>query len=210
MTSVQLPLRSAMAKDMDIIFNRRSIRKFRPEPVPEESIRRMVEAAHAAPSAHNTRPWRFVILREERVRRALAEGMAAAYARDAGADGADPEKIRARNTRSVERISAAPLAILACMDEACVPANAGRGTEGERLLLIQSVAAAVENLVLAAVAEKLGACWLCAPAFCPQAVLEALALPKNWIAQALILIGFPAEDPVQPDGRVLDEVVVWR
>ena len=199
-----------MTTDMDIIYDRRSIRKFRPEPVPDASIRRMLEAAHAAPSAHNTRPWRFVVLRDEGARRSLAEGMAGAYTRDAVADGVDPEKIRARNERSVERIAAAPLAILACMDEDCVPANAGRSTDGERLLLIQSVAAAVEDLLLAAVAEKLGACWLCAPAFCPRSVSETLALPNNWIAQALILIGFPAEAPAKPEGRALDEVVRWR
>jgi len=195
---------------MEIIYTRRSIRKFRPEPVPEESIRRMLEAAHAAPSAHNTRPWRFVVLRDAGARRALAEGMAAAYARDAGADGVDPEKIRGHNERSMERITAAPLAILACMDEACVPTDAGRRTDGERLLLIQSVAAAVENLLLAAAGEALGACWLCAPAFCPATVSETLALPKSWIAQALILIGYPAEAPARPDGRGLDEAVLWR
>jgi nitroreductase len=151
-----------------------------------------------------------VVLREVKARRLLAEGMASAYARDAEADGMDAEKTRIRNERSVERIAAAPLAVLACMEEACLPKNAGRGAEGERLLLVQSVAAAVENLLLAAAAEKLGACWLCAPAFCPSAVAEALSLPKNWIAQALVLIGFPAESPSQPHGSVLDEVVEWR
>jgi F420 biosynthesis protein FbiB-like protein len=195
---------------MDMIYTRRSIRKFRPDPVPEDSIRRLLEAANAAPSAHNTRPWRFVVLRDAEARRLLAEGMAAAYAHDAEADGMDPEKIRIRNERSVERIAGAPLAVLACLDEACLPKNAGRGAEGERLLLTQSVAAAVENLLLAAAAEKLGACWLCAPAFCPSAVTETLVLPKNWIAQALILIGVPAETPAKPNGHTLDEVVQWR
>jgi coenzyme F420-0:L-glutamate ligase/coenzyme F420-1:gamma-L-glutamate ligase len=195
---------------MSEIFSRRSIRKFRPEPVPEDSIRRMLEAAHAAPSAHNTRPWRFIVLRDSGARRALAEGMAAAYGRDAEADGRAPDAIRARNARSVERIASAPLAILACMDAKCLPPDAGRGAEGEKLLLVQSVAAAVQNLLLAAVDEGLGACWLCAPAFCPQAVLDTLALPPGWIAQALVLIGAPAEAPPKPDGRALDEVVQWR
>jgi coenzyme F420-0:L-glutamate ligase/coenzyme F420-1:gamma-L-glutamate ligase len=196
--------------DRDFIFSRRSIRRFRPDSVPEDSIRRMLAGAHAAPSAHNTRPWRFVVLRDATLRRTLAEHMAAAYARDATADGQKPEAIQQRNTRSVERITRAPLAILACMDETCLPQNDGRGAEGERLLLAQSVAAAVQNLLLAAVAEGLGACWLCAPAFCPQAVSETLGLPGGWTAQALILIGFPAEAPHRPEGRAVDEVVQWR
>jgi F420 biosynthesis protein FbiB-like protein len=195
---------------MDPIFTRRSIRKFQSEPVPEETIRRMLAAAHAAPSAHNTRPWRFVVLRDAAARRSLAERMAEAFGRDAQADGQSSEAIEQRNRRSVERIAGAPLAILACMDEACLPANAGRGADGERLLLVQSVAAAVQNILLAAVAEGLGACWLCAPAFCPQAVSESLALPAGWIAQALILIGLPAEAPPRSDGRALDEAVQWR
>ncbi len=199
-----------MTISMDVLYTRRSIRKFRSEPVPEDLIRRMLTAAHAAPSAHNARPWRFVVLREEKARRGLAEAMAAAYAWDAEADGVEAEKIRVRNERSIGRIAGAPLAVLACMDEARLPSNAGRGEAGERLLLTQSVAAAVENLLLAAAEEKLGACWLCAPAFCPSAVAESLALPTSWIAQALILIGLPAEVPLKPNGDSLEEVVQWR
>ncbi len=195
---------------LDLLFSRRSIRKYRSKPVPEESIRRILEAAHAAPSAHNTQPWRFVVLQNADIRRSLAEHMAGAYATDALADGQTPDAIRARNERSVARISNAPLAILALMDESCLPADAGRRAEGERLLLIQSVAAAVQNLLLAVHAEGLGACWICAPAFCPQAVRESLRLPENWIAQALILVGYPDEEPRRPDGRSLDEVVQWR
>jgi coenzyme F420-0:L-glutamate ligase/coenzyme F420-1:gamma-L-glutamate ligase len=196
--------------NIDFIFSRRSIRKYRPEPVTEDSIRRILEAAHAAPSAHNSRPWRFVVLRDAAARRSLAECMAQADACDALADGRKPETIRARNERSVTQISGAPLAILAFVDESCMPANAGRRAEGERLLLLQSVAAAVQNLLLAAQAEGLGACWVCAPAFCPQPVRENLHLPETWTAQALILIGYPAESPRRPDGRAIDEVVQWR
>jgi coenzyme F420-0:L-glutamate ligase/coenzyme F420-1:gamma-L-glutamate ligase len=195
---------------IEILHSRRSIRLYRPDPVPELIIRRILEAAHAAPSAHNTRPWRFVVLQDAAVRRTLAERMAEAYARDAEADGQPPDAIRARNDRSITRISGAPLAILALLDEACLPEQAGRRMEGERLLLEQSVAAAVQNLLLAVQAEGLGGCWICAPVFCPQAVCGALGLPESWVAQALILAGYPAEEPGKPDGRALDEVVLWR
>jgi coenzyme F420-0:L-glutamate ligase/coenzyme F420-1:gamma-L-glutamate ligase len=177
---------------IEIIFSRRSVRKFKPEPVPEEVVRRILESAHAAPSAHRSQPWRFVVLRDGAARRSLAERMAEAYARDA------------------DQISAAPLVVLALADESCLPAGLGRRAEGERLLLAQSVAAAVQNLLLAAHAEGLGACWICAPAFCPQTVGGHLRLPETWIAQALVLIGYPAEDPPRPEGRAIEEVVLWR
>ena len=192
------------------LLSRRSIRQYRPDPIPEEAVRRILEAAHAAPSAHNSQPWRFVVLRDAETRRSLAESIAAAYARDAEVEGRDPEAIRARNERSVRRIRGAPLAVLFLLDEATLPADAGRRTAGERLLLVQSVAAAVQNLLLAAHAEGLGACWLCAPAFCPETVRESLQLPEGWIAQGLVLAGHPAEEPSKPDGRPLDEVVLWR
>jgi coenzyme F420-0:L-glutamate ligase/coenzyme F420-1:gamma-L-glutamate ligase len=195
---------------IEIIFSRRSVRKFKPEPVPEEVVRRILESAHAAPSAHRSQPWRFVVLRDGAARRSLAERMAEAYARDAEADGRKPETVRARNERSVNQISAAPLVVLALADESCLPAGLGRRAEGERLLLAQSVAAAVQNLLLAAHAEGLGACWICAPAFCPQTVGGHLRLPETWIAQALVLIGYPAEDPPRPEGRAIEEVVLWR
>jgi coenzyme F420-0:L-glutamate ligase/coenzyme F420-1:gamma-L-glutamate ligase len=194
----------------DLLFSRRSIRQFRPDPVPDEAVRRILEAAHAAPSAHNAQPWRFVVLKDSDHRRLLAERMAEAYARDAEADGQNPEAIRARNERSVKRISGAPLAILIFIDEGCLPMDPGRRAEGERLLLVQSAAAAVQNLLLAAHAGGLGACWICAPAFCPQAVRESLGLPEGWTAQALILIGYPAEEPKDPEKRPLEEVVEWR
>ncbi len=194
----------------ELLFSRRSIRRFKPDPVPEAVIRRILEGAHAAPSAHNTRPWRFVVLQDPAVRRMLAERMAAAYARDAEADGQNADAIRSRNERSVGRICGAPSAVLVLQDESVLPAKAGRGMEGERKMMIQSTAAAVQNLLLAARAEGLGACWVCAPLFCPQAVREALGLPESWVAQALILAGYPAEEPAKPDGRALDEVVQWR
>jgi coenzyme F420-0:L-glutamate ligase / coenzyme F420-1:gamma-L-glutamate ligase len=194
----------------DLLFSRRSIRRYKPDPVPEAAIRRILEAAHAAPSAHNTRPWRFIVLQDASVRRALADRMAEAYARDAKAEGQAEDAIRTRNERSLNRICGAPLAVLALVDEGSLPETAGPRLEGERLLLVQSVAAAVQNLLLAAHAEGLGGCWLCAPAFCPQAVRAALQLPDHWIAQALILAGIPDEAPAGPDGRALDEVVQWR
>jgi F420 biosynthesis protein FbiB-like protein len=136
--------------------------------------------------------------------------MAEAYARDAKADGRPDEAVRARNKRSIMRICEAPLAVLALADEGCLPPDAGRRETGERLLLVQSVAAAAQNLLLAVHAEELGACWICAPAFCPQTVRQALGLPEGWTAQALVLIGYPAETPEDHEKRALDEVVQWR
>jgi coenzyme F420-0:L-glutamate ligase/coenzyme F420-1:gamma-L-glutamate ligase len=194
---------------IELLLSRRSVRNFKSDPVPDELIRRILEAAHAAPSAHNAQPWRFVVLRDAGQRRTLAERMAEAYARDAEADGQSPEAVRTRNERSINRISDAPVAVLALADEACLPSQAGRSLPGERLMLVQSAAAALQNLLLAAHSAGLGTCWVCAPLFCPQTVRGTLRLPESWVAQAIILIGYPDEASRPAQRRPLDEVVQW-
>ena len=58
---------------------------------------------------------------------------------------------------------------------------------------LQSVAMAVQNLLLAAHALGLGACWMCAPLFAPEIVRDVLQLDADWEPQALVTVGFPAE-----------------
>jgi coenzyme F420-0:L-glutamate ligase/coenzyme F420-1:gamma-L-glutamate ligase len=197
-------------KNNDILFARRSIRQFQAKPVAEETIRRLLEAAHAAPSAHNSRPWRFVVLCDKKARKVLAACMAAVYRRDAEAEGRPEEEILARNRRSMARIAEAPAAVLVCAEVSSLPPPESRRSAGDRVLIVQSVAAAVQNLLLAAHDAGLGACWIGAPVFCPQAARESLGLEARWEPQALILLGYPAENPERPEGKPLDEVVEWR
>jgi F420 biosynthesis protein FbiB-like protein len=79
----------------------------------------------------------------------------------------------------------------------------------ERLMAVQSTALAVQNLLLAAHAEGLGACWMCAPLFCPDVVSAQLNLPEDWEPQALITIGYPAEQK-QSARQPLETRVLWR
>jgi nitroreductase len=89
-------------------------------------------------------------------------------------------------------------------------APGSRQRQAEQAMAMQSVAAAVENLLLAARAAGLGACWVCAPLYCPEAVREALGLPEDWEAQALVTLGFAAETK-QPSPRLpMDKVVLYR
>ena len=56
----------------------------------------------------------------------------------------------------------------------------------------QSVALACQNLLLAAEAHGLGACWMCAPLFCPEVARDALGLPADWQPQGLVTVGYAA------------------
>jgi hypothetical protein len=70
-------------------------------------------------------------------------------------------------------------------------------------MAVQSTAMAVQNLLLAAHAEGLGACWMCAPLFCPEVVRSVLAFPAYWQPQGLITLGWPADGGRERQRRVL-------
>jgi F420 biosynthesis protein FbiB-like protein len=192
-------------------MDRTSIRTFRKKPIPEEIVRRILEAGTRAPSAHNRQPWRFVVLTEEGLMERLALAMGAALREARTADGDDPVDIEADITRSLERITGAPLAVLVClsmedMDRYTDQARAG----AERIMAIQSVAMSGQNLLLAAHAEGLGACWLCAPLFAPDRVHATLEIPEEWEPMGLILIGYPDGKTRRRSRKGVEEVAVWR
>ncbi|MBI3762690.1 MAG: nitroreductase family protein, partial [Chloroflexi bacterium] len=80
----------------------------------------------------------------------------------------------------------------------------------EYLMAAQSVAMAVQNLLLAANAEGLGACWMCAPLFCPDTVRAALGLAEDWEAQAVITLGHPTDCGKPAARKTLDEVIIGK
>jgi F420 biosynthesis protein FbiB-like protein len=180
---------------LDIIRTRRSIRRYQDRPIPREILERLLEAAIWAPSAHNRQPWRFVVVTRAEDRRRLAEAMAARLRRDLEADGVAPEVIEADVARSLTRLTGAPALILVCMtmiDMDTYP-DAKR-QEAERIMAVQSVAMAAQNALLAAHAQGLGACWMCAPLFSGDVVRETLDLSDDLEPQGLIALGFPAEE----------------
>ena len=83
-------------------------------------------------------------------------------------------------------------------------------SNAEFLMAVQSTAMAVQNLLLAAHAIGLGACWRCAPLFCAETVIDTLKLPQNWHPQALVTLGYPDEDGKTTSSRLsLSEVTKW-
>lgn len=192
---------------MDLITalrTRRSIRRYLDRPVPPDQIDQLLEAATRAPSSHNSQPWRFVVITTASVKVQLADRMGERLRADRLREADREEKIDRDVARSRERISSAPLIIIVCLST--IDLNDQR----ERLMAIQSVAASIENLLLAAHEAGLGACWMAAPLYCPDVVREVLHLPDDWEAQALITIGYPA-DMGKPKDRIdFRQVTIWR
>lgn len=115
----------------EVIRNRRSIRKYQDKPVEEDKLQRILEAARLAPSAANRQPWRFVVIRTEKVKKEFEK----AYNR--------------------EWFWQAPLVICACG----LKNEAWRRSDGKSYLDVD-VAIAMDHLILAATAEGLGTCWI--------------------------------------------------
>lgn len=195
---------------VELIYSRRSIRRYMPRPIPPELIDQLLEAAIWAPSAHNRQPWRFVVIERQDAKQRLATAMGAQLRRDLAADGAPPDLIERDAGRSHARITGAPLLILICLTMADMDHYPdARRAAHEAHMAAQSAAMAGQNLLLAAHALGLGACWMCAPLFCPEVVRAALSLPDDWEPQGLITLGYPAEEK-QKTRHPIETRVLYR
>lgn len=166
----------------EVISKRRSVRHLSPKlAVSDADVRALLEAAVAAPTAGNIQPWRFFVVQSADARERLAASMHQRWA------------------------AAAPLVIVVAVDPR--PCAARYGDRGEYLYSIQDTAAAVENILLAAVDRGLAACWI--GAFEETAVAEAIGAIAPVTPIVVIPIGYSAESAGRPARRPLEEVTTW-
>ena len=191
----------------DLLKDRRSIRKYRKTKPDPRQIDRIIDAASYAPSAHNAQPWRFYVVSDEKKRDDLIEQMAARFRQDMVKDRVTEKVISQKTRQSARLFGNAPLLIVAGIDMTAMDkySDAAR-QQAETLMATQSLAAAIQNLLLAAKAIGLGGCWYCAPLFCSAVVKSVLSLPEAFVPQALITLGYPAERPPAPPRLKLDEI----
>ena len=101
----------------DFLRSRRSIRRFTGDEIDAKVIERILETASYAPSAHNSQPWRFAVLRTERLKKTISENMADLFKSDLSREGLPEVEINNRIARSRDRIMNSPVVIVLCMDE---------------------------------------------------------------------------------------------
>lgn len=168
---------------MDIfegIKTRRSVRKYLTVPVEWDKISQIIDAARYAPSSGNLQNWKFIVVTEADKRRALADASLQQY-----------------------WMADAPVHIVVCT--VLERAVQFYGIRGERLYSIQNCAAAVQNMLLAANALGLGACWV--GAFEEEAVKRTCGIPDYARPQAIITIGYADEKPPEPLRYTIENVV---
>jgi len=193
-----------------IITGRHSVRRYVAGKVNPAVVDRLLTVAISAPSAHNRQPWRFALLEDAVWKERLAIEMGNRLREDRLADGDDPDDVARDVARSYARITEAPLVILVCLDTCDMDQYPDeRRRTAERVMAIQSTAMAMQNILLAAHAEGLGACVMCAPLFCGPTVVAALQLPGGWEPQSMVTLGPPANAGKDRPRLPLDNVV-WR
>ena len=190
---------------IDLIKKRRSIRKYSSRKVEHAVVREILKAAQWAPSAHNAQPWRFVVLTDDGLKQDLAEAMANAWVADMTKDGTSAKVRENRAAASIEQFTHAPVLIVACLTMKNMAKHADELRQKcERDLAVQSLGAALQNMLLVAHAKGLGARWFCAPVFCKDIVRKILKAPMDVEPQALIALGYPAEKPTGPSRKPLE------
>jgi nitroreductase len=181
------------------IAERRSIGRFKNEPVERDVIIQLLQAAGWAPSHHNTQPWRFVVMTGEG-RNKLGEGYADVALSEAS--GLSEEEVQEKRKKEIAKAFRAPVVIAAI----CSPADDPRAVAAEERAAAQ---AAVQNLLLAAHGLGLGAIWRSGAPMFHEAMKAAFELRSDEEIVAFIYLGHPDMKPLKAERIDILEKTIW-
>lgn len=198
---------------LELLRSRRSVRRLRPEPVPEPVLERLLEAARWAPSASGRQAFRFVVVTDATLIGRMHEAVARVC--EQLVDRAENERaaeVGAYSQRYFLHFGQAPAIVAPIFHLG--PDLLGQGDGGaavprQTIDVISSVSAAVMQLLLAARTLGIGACWMTGPLVAAAELGELLGVPPGWEIAALVPLGFPDEAPDPPRRRELGQLVRW-
>ncbi|MHA3838157.1 5,6-dimethylbenzimidazole synthase [Terrabacter sp. AAH1] len=176
-----------------VVGARRDIRRYRPDPVPDDVLTAVLTAGHRGPSVGHSQPWRFVVVTEAQTRDTAA--LMADRCRLRQAAGMAEESARGLLDLRLEGIREAPVGVVVACDRRTPAAGVlGRATFPDADLW--SCAAAIENMWLTARAHGLGLGWV--TLFEPDELKELLGLPDGVETLGWLCLGWPDERPPEP------------
>jgi len=149
---------------LEAIFNRRSVRAYKPDPIPENVMQKLLQVLRAAPSAANKQPWKFIVVADKELRQKLVT-----------------------DCRGQKFLAQVPVVIIGCG----IPELAWKGMGGDsgKDAVDVDLAIAIDHLTLAAVSFGLGTCWI--GAFKEELVKKTLNIPDKYRIVALTPLGYP-------------------
>lgn len=177
----------------DIIATTRAMRRLKPDPVPDETIVKILEAGLCAPNGGNMQTWRFLVVKDQTIKRnvqalykrAYDEWIGPRYATTAPPPGASKDGYHRQHTAVeylTEHFHEAPVWIVACIDHGEGKPNRSSGA---------SIYPAVQNMLLAARALGLGATLTTRHLYFEEESEKALGLPPGVHSYAILPIGYP-------------------
>jgi F420 biosynthesis protein FbiB-like protein len=196
----------------EVVHTQRSIRKFKPEPVPEEAIWKMIDAATRAPSGSNTQPWSFLIVQDAAKKQVLAEAVRARFgdpeeALKEAAAMEDPARRRMRFASIAFRqdVASAPVLIIPCLVSPTSPTS-----DVDSLFAGSSIYGAVQNMMLAARAQGLGTVLTTFNVALEDLIRSEFGLPAAAKPVAVIPVGYPDGQRFGPTTRKpVESVTYW-
>lgn len=179
------------------IRDRRSVGRVAPDPLPRALVSELVGAAIQAPNHHLTCPWRFVVLTGD-ARREIGDAHARAVAR------LKPAHPAAGLAKEAALLDRAPVVVACCVAGSADPAQAREDRD--------TVAAGIQNMLLAAHARGLAAIWRTGAMVSEPEVVDALGLAPGDAIVGFVYVGRPLPGAgVRPPGRPsVDDLTVWR
>ena len=190
-----------MAELYDVMSTLRAVRKLRPDPIPDDVLERVLQAACWAPTGGNTQPWRVVVVTDDAGRQALqdiyrpewqryAEGFMAMMASLPPEELAKWERVKAAGDHLADHLHEAPAILVFCANPAMM-AITDAGLDRVSMVGGGSVYPAVQNAMLACVEEGLGCTLTTLHCVREGDVLDALDVPDGWATVAMVPIGYP-------------------
>jgi nitroreductase len=173
---------------MTEIEKRRSIRKYQDRKIEEEKIAAIIESARLAPSGNNTQPWQFILIDDKEVIKAVAKA-----------------------AHNQQWICTAPL-LIACVAgiEVRIPDCGNMNLQEdtpcfELKQIIRDTAIAAEHIVLEAVHQGLGTCWVCW--FTEDEMRSILGIPENKFLVTILAAGYPDENPAPRPRKETEDMI---
>jgi nitroreductase len=195
----------------DAIFTLRAMRRLKPDPIPANDLRYIVEAATMACSPGNSQPWTFIVITDDSQKARIADlyretGNAAIRegALKSGALDAEMEKVYRDALILVDNLQQAPALILCCLQ--------GEPREGgiQQSTYYGSIYPAIQNLMLAARARGLGSTMTTLHKAREREIKQVLGIPDEVTTIALIPLGYPLGKWGRPKRRAQREVTYWN
>ncbi len=201
----------------EAIRDRRSIRRYKPDPIPDENIRKIIEAATLAPSASNAQMWHFLVVSNKEILARMKDAIIAKLDELGAEPASEKDLSRTKAARNYSTFFVeAPATIVVLGEPYHSDLDAILLTQGwtpeqisdlRQRPDIQSLGAAIQNICLAAHALGYGTCWMTGPTIARSELEKVLGVEPPWSLIALVPVGVPDYDPPARPRKPLDQAM---